>query len=268
MSEIISLLWHDHPDMDKEWYEKQKKRLTEDALAREIDINYSLSARGIVFKEFKDAHIIRGPWEVSQHHKVIRFLDYGKTCAALFSQKDNFGGITFFHEIVLINESNPTNKLGQAVKSYSGELECQGFIDHDDPAGESDNYVNEHETSFKVVQRHGIFPTHHVQGASNTRKRNRVELTKDMLSQFPEGKPLIRVHESCVYLIDALQSGYRYKEDNKTKEILDEILEEHPHEDLADCFGGTLAEQFSAGQSFDVPKRRQRRGNKYTGYGR
>lgn len=266
MTEIISLLWHDHPEMTQEWYEGEKARLPEDELAREIDINYSKSARGIVFKEFKDAHIMRGKFKPNPYRPIIRFLDYGKTCAGLFSQKDGFGGIDFFHEIVLINESDPTNKLGRSVQSASAEMTCDGFNDHDDPAGANDNYVNENETSFKIVQKYGIFPTHNVQGADNARRRNRVELSKHMLSQFPEGKPLIRVWENCKYLIDALQSGYRYKEDNKTKEILDEILEEHPHEDLADCFGGTLAEEFTVDTGLQVPKRQQRKGNRYTGY--
>lgn len=267
MGEIISLLWHDHPEMTVDWYEHEKGRLPEDELAREIDINYSKSARGIVYKEFKDAHILRGKFTPNHNLRVIRFLDYGKTCAAVFSQKDNFGGLTVFKEIVLIDQSDPTNKLGRATQSYSAELHCQGFVDHDDPAGTTDNYVNENETSYKVVQQYGIFPTHLVQGASNARRRNRTELTKHMLSQFPEGKPLVRIHESCTYLIDALQSGYRYKEDSKTKEILDEIMEEHPHEDVIDCFAGTIAEQFTVDTGIKVPKRQSaRRGNRYTGF--
>lgn len=266
MREIISLLWHDHPEMTKEWYEREAARLPEDELAREIDINYALSARGIVYKEFKDAHILRGAWKPDPNLKVIRFLDYGKTCAGLFSQKDHFGGITFFHEVVLIDETDPTNKLGRAVQSYSANLVCQGFADHDDPAGATDNYVNENETSFKIVQQYDIRPTHQVQGSQQARLRNRVEMSKHMLAQFPEGKPIIRIHESCQYLIDALQSGYRYKIDNKTQEVLEEIHEEHPHEDLADCFGGTLVEQFTVRKNLDIPKRQVRRGNRYTGY--
>ena len=253
--------------MTAAWYEGEKSRLPEDELAREIDINYALSARGIVFKEFKDGHILRKPYRVDQHLKVIRTLDYGKiTCCCLFSQKDNFGNITFFHEIVLLNESNPTRKLAQSVQAYSAELICAGFADHDDPAGTTDNYVNDEETSYKIVQQYGIRPTHHVSGASNKRLRNRVEMGRDMLGQFPEGVPRIRVHESCRYLIDALQSGYRHKVDNKTKEVLDEILEEHPHEDLADVFGMTLVEEFTVQGKLDIPKRQARHGNRYTGY--
>lgn len=266
MREVISMLWHDHPEMSREWYGNEKARLPEDELAREIDINYSLSARGVVFKEFKDTHVIRGHWKPDPNLRVIRFLDYGKTCAGLFSQKDNFGGITFFHEVVLIEESDPTNKLGRRIQSYSAELTCQGFSDHDDPAGATDNYVNEDETSFKVVQQYGIRPTHHVQGSTQARRRNRVEMARHMLSQFPEGKPLIRIHESCQYLIDALQGGYRYRVDPKTQEVTDEILEEHPHEDLADCFAGTLVEEFTVQNNLQVPKRQPRRGNRYTGY--
>lgn len=264
--EVLSLLWVDHPEMTQEWYLREKARLPDDVMAREIDINYSLSARGVVFKEFKEAHIIRGEFVLSPNLPVVRFHDYGKTYASLFSQKDNFGNLTFFHEIVGINETDPTGKQARAVVSYSANLVCQGFIDHDDPAGSSDNYVNSEETSYKVMAAHDIHPTHAVQGAHNARRRNRVDITKRKLAEFPEGSPVIRVHERCRYLIDALQSGYRYREDSKTKEITDDILEEHPHEDLADCFGGTIVEQLTVETSLPIPRRQRRQGNPYTGY--
>ncbi len=266
MADIISLLWHDHPEMTLEWYEGEKLRLTPDALAREIDINYSLSAMGVVYREFKDAHIIRGDFKINPYLPVIRCFDYGKTCCALFAQKDTFNTITFFHEILLENEEDPTNKLGRATQAYSSRFKCQGFRDHDDPAGSSDNYVNSDETSWKVIKKYGIHPTHHISGADNARRRNRVEMTKHLLSQFPEGKPLIRVHENCEGLIDALQGGYRYKMDSKTKEILDVIHEEHPHEDFADTFGIMLVEEYSVENNLKIPKRRVRSANRYTGY--
>jgi hypothetical protein len=265
--DIIQISWRDIPGRDNAWYEYEKSRMTEDEIARELDISYEKSSRAVVFKEFKEAHILRKEYKVNPNLKVIRTLDYGKiACACLFSQKDNFGNITFFKEIVLENESDPTRKLARAVQSYSSELICQGFVDHDDPAGTTDNYVNENETSFKIVQQYGIHPTHHVSGASNTRLRNRVELAKHLLAQFPEGEPVIRIHESMTYTIDALQGGYRHREDRNTKQILDEIIEEHPHEDVADCFGITLVEELTVENQMNVPKRQSRRGNKYTGW--
>ena len=239
--------------------------MTEDEIARELDISYEKSSRSVVYKEFRDVHILRKPFTPNPHLPVIRTLDYGKTCCAVFSQKDPYGRITYFKEIVLENESDPTRKLARAIQTYSAELACAGFRDYDDPAGAHDNYVNQNETSFKIVQQYGINPTHTVSGASNTRLRNRVEMARHKLAEYPDGIPTIQIHESCHYLIDALQGGYRYKEDRNTKEILDVILEEHPHEDLADVFGITLVEEFTIHSGIPLPRRTYKKRNPYTG---
>lgn len=264
--DIIQISWRDIPHKDKEWYEAEAQRMTEEEIARELDISYEKSSRTVVFKEFKEAHIIRGEFKPDPNLKVIRTHDYGKTCASLYSQKDAFNNLTFFHEIVLINEENPTDKLARANVSYSADLSCQGFADHDDPAGKTDNYVNPKETSFMVMQKYGITPTHSVSLASNRRRENRVEKSKYFLGQFPDGQPQIRIHESCTYLINALQGGYRYKEDPNTKEPTDIILEEHPHEDLADVFGITIVEQLTIQTPRKAVRRPKRSVNPYTGY--
>jgi len=263
--DIIQISWKDIPGRDGAWYAFEASRMTEDEIARELDINYEKSSRAIVYREFKEKHILRGEFKVNPHLPVIRTLDYGKTCCALFSQKDSMGRLVFFHEIVYIDIENPTNTLGKAVEAYSADLDCQGFRDFDDPAGSSDNYVNPDETSYKIVQKYGINPTHSVSGSDNKRLRNRIELVKSKLAERWEDEPVIQIHESMHYTLDALQSGYRHHEDKNTKEILDTINEQHPHEDVMDCFGITMVEALTV-QKLNVPRRQVQRGNRYTGY--
>lgn len=266
--DVLQISWKDIPGRGQEWYDNEATRMTVDEIAAELDISYEKSSRAVVYKEFKDAHILRGDWKPDPNLPVIRILDYGKTCACLFAQKDAFDRMTFFHEIVLIDEENPTDKLGRAGKSYSTDLVCQGFKDHDDPAGKTDNYVNADETSYKVIRKYGFNPTHTVSQASAARRRNRVDQTKYFLAQFPEGQPQIRVHESMHYTIQALQGGYRHKVDRNTQEVLDDILEEHPHEDVADCFGIAIVEQLTVKRNRPKNKRKppRRKRNPYTGY--
>lgn len=266
--DVIRLHWTVHPLKDQEWYDGEVERLKdEETIAAELDINYEKSVKAVIYKEFKDAHIFEEPFTPNPHLPVVRTLDYGKTCACIFSQKDQFGNVTFFHEILLINSENPTNKLGQAIESYSADLKCAGFNDHDDPAGSHDNYNNSDETSFKIVQKYGINPDHSVSGSDSKRRLNRIEMTKHLLSEFPNGKPKLKFHSSMTNTIDAFRFGYRYDEDPRTKEVKDTICEEHPYEDVMDCVGMTLMEELTVeSQSTAKVIRSRRSRNRYTGY--
>lgn len=266
--DVIRLHWPIHPLKDEAWYEQEKARLKdEDIIAAELDINYEKSVRSIVFKEFQDSHIFEEPFTPNPKLPVIRTLDYGKTCACVFSQKDNFGRVTFFKEIVLIDVANPTDKLGAAIQSYSAEIKCAGFYDHDDPAGSHDNYNNADETSYQIVQKYGINPTHFVSGSDSKRRRNRIDMLKHLLSEFPEGKPKLRFHQSMIHTIEAFRFGYRYDEDPRTREIKDSIKEEHPFEDVMDCVGMTVMEQLTVQSGIDAKVIKSPRiRNKYTGY--
>lgn len=263
--DIIQISWRDIPGRDKAWYENEKSRMTEDAIAAELDINYEKSSRSVIYREFKEHHIVRGAFKINPQLPVIRVLDYGKTCCCLFSQKDNFGRLFYFKEILFEDIENPAHTLARAVQSYSADLVCAGFRDFDDPAGTHDNYNNKDETSWKIVQQYGIHPTHSVSAADQKRRRNRIELVKSKLCEWYDDKPVVGVHESLKNTLDALQSGYRYYEDKLTKKVTDTILEEHPHEDLADCFGITMVETLTITAQHTPKRRPPSRGNRYTG---
>src|SRR3954470_23970156 len=120
--------WSYHPDkreglyldatgkMHSTWYDSEilKKKMTPSAVARELGINYELSVEGLIFKQFSDIHILRGEYLVNADLPVIRVLDYGGCCAALFAQKTAYNQLFCFKEIVILQDGN-ANKLGAAV---------------------------------------------------------------------------------------------------------------------------------------------------------
>lgn len=253
------------------WYdgEIKRKQMSTAAVARELDMSDELSVEGIVFPEFQESHIFRGAFTPNPDLHVIRTIDYGGCCAILFSQKDNYGRIFFFHEIVIEKDGNAP-RLGIAGQSYSAGLVCKGFRDHDDPAGENDKWVSG-TGSAKIIRAYGFEPTHAVSGASNRRRTDRIEMIHmKLLERTGAGEEVIQVHESCKFLIDAFQSGYRHPEDSKGEINIDDIEEIHPYEDVMDCFGMTLVEEFSFTKPKDsLPTKRQlpsRNRNRYTGY--
>lgn len=50
--DVLSLLWKLHPLKDQHWYEFEKSRRTEEAIAQEIDLNYEKSLEGRVYPEW------------------------------------------------------------------------------------------------------------------------------------------------------------------------------------------------------------------------
>ncbi len=275
---LVECHWTAHPEKAKglyfdangkprsPWYDDQikKKKMTPSAVARELDLCDEMSVEGIVFPEFRDSHIARGPVVINPYLPVIRTIDYGACCAALFSQKNQYGGIYTFKEIVILKDGSAP-KLAKAIVAYSATLECAGFRDYDDPAGDHDGWVNE-TTSAEAMRSHGINPTHKVSGASAHRRKDRVEMIHyKLMERVGNGEEAVQIHESCTNLIDAFQSGYRYLEKSNGEIDIDVIDEIHPYEDVMDDFGMALVEEFTV-QKITVPKRRQRRGNAYTGY--
>ncbi len=274
---LIEVHWTAHPEKSKglyfdsegkarsPWYDEQikKKKMTPSAVAKELDLSDEMSVEGIVFSEFKDSHIARGEFTLNPHLPVIRTIDYGACCAALFSQKNPYGGIFVFHEIVIPVEGSAP-RLAKAINSYSANLVCNGFNDYDDPAGKHDGWVNG-TTSSQTMQANGINPTHKVSGASSQRRTDRIEMIHGkLMERVGNGDEMVQIHESCTNLIDSFQSGYRHPENTDGTINLDDIEEIHPYEDVMDCFGMTLMEEFTV-QKLEIPKRQVRRGNKYTG---
>lgn len=261
-------LYHDETGKIRSpWYDNyiRDRNLTPSAVARELDLNDELSVEGVVFPEFRPSHIYSGAPIINPHKPVVRILDYGGCFAVLFCQKDDYGGANVFKEIVVLKDGN-AHIMGQMVKAYSADLKCLGFVDHDDPAGSHDGHISG-TTSAQIVRTYGLNPTHFVSGASKERKKNRIEMIHHkLMERVAGGREAVQIHESCTTLIDAFQNGYRYLEKNTGEIDIDVIDERHPYEDVMDCFGMFLMEQFTVTEDTPIPKPTYYKGNSYTGY--
>lgn len=247
------------------WYDNEikSKQMTEAAVARELDISYELSVEGVVFKEFRDSHVLKKPVTLNPMKPVYRFIDYGRVNACVFSQMNDDGQLIFFKEIVL--SASSTDAQAKTIQSYSATLGIDRFIDYGDPSGEYGD-VNTATPSVQIMNEHGIYPTSRAHKMAGSRRRiARIEMTKQKLSERIGGEECIQIHHRMQTSIDAFQSGYRYDE-NKNGEIMDRIVEIHPYEDVIDCIAGTIFEVFtpSLGIEFNIGSKKKR--DPYTGY--
>lgn len=243
-------LYDVHPLKNDAWLEEQKKRNTEDELAREVLISYDYSVAGIVFKEFTSAHVVKGEYQFDPYLPTIVGFDFGRTCSALFAQKTTHGCLRVFKEIVLTGAG--TQDLGKFVQNYLSELNSKSQYEYCcDPAGNSPDHRTK-TTDIQILEDMGMKPIRFDKAIKmKDRLKDGVSLTRKKLSERIQGTETIQVwEEGCPILIDAFRSGYRYKQDASGKLSDSVIQEEHPYEDVMDCLRYILIEKFtvSSGQ--------------------
>lgn len=80
-TKVVTLHWKKHPLKDEEWYENEKKRRTDDEVARELDINWEGSLTGIVYKEINNS--VMGDYPYMASNPVYTFWDFGRDGMAI-----------------------------------------------------------------------------------------------------------------------------------------------------------------------------------------
>jgi hypothetical protein len=249
----IVIPWESHPERDNTWYEEQKKRMTKDEVAREIDRSYSPSVTGKIFTSFHERlHLSREPLSWNPHLPVYRIWDFGCVNATLFGQIDNYNRRKLLREVVLgsLEEGSNTPEqieyiLAESQRHYKGAK----FIDICDPAGSYRDHRGDNNrakeiprTDVEQMQAKGIDPRYETIKdipAPNRKERSRNLFTMDM-ERFVGGEPSFLMYanpqgtDGCPRTLEALQGGYRRKKDARGN-YREEIHEEHPFEDVIDC---------------------------------
>lgn len=252
------LHWSIHPTKDQKWYDDECQRMNEDEIARELEINYSLSVSGKVFAPFKqERHVSESALAYDKKLPIYRIWDFGKTNAILYAQIDRYGRKRLLHERVLgskgiLNqhkEDRIDSNIQEQVRVMQNDCrvlfeEASEFIDICDPAG---SYTDERQATPEVqyleaapfnlqmnFDRIIALPTR------DRKVRGRSMITKD-LQETPGGKEAFQLYcpgtndEGCPTLKQAFLGGYCYKKDANGN-ILDRIKEpNHPYEDVIDC---------------------------------
>lgn len=266
--EKITLHWKLHPKHDDAWYERQKTRYTPSGLAREVDISYALSVEGRVFEVFDYALHVKtigycdptvNPHRLyvpDPNHPITVAFDFGRVCAALFSQIDDYYNIDVFHEIILDGEEGrpkgTTEELAVAVLATMDRYNAlHPSRQHDlrypsaytyrftgDPAGETKPWQTKGAfCDHEILAQRALMP---LQIDKVIRARNRlqsgVSLLQTILNTRYNGRERLLIHnpEKTPTLISALQGEYRWKLD-RNNDKTDTVDEKHPFEDVVDC---------------------------------
>lgn len=220
--EVLRVHWSQHPGKDAVWYARQQSRLSEDELARELDINYHLTLKDRVFRNFTQAN--RGDFSEIRPLKLIRSWDFGYHCpACLILYQDDQDRLVVVREVV--GKEELLVDFAHRVKALC-DTEYQGasFEDLCDPAGaqRSDKTT---QTSIEILNSLGVFP-HYDRSAI----KDGLELMRMKLSENRGGQMALRVDVRCANLIEAFEGGYRYGAAGSEVPI-----QEHPYEDVMDC---------------------------------
>jgi len=166
----------------------------------------------------------------SPDYPIIIGLDFGRTPAAIFGQRNAHGQLVLLGEVTSENMGIETflrTKLSPTLahEKYAG---CT-YLVAPDPAGWQKQQIGE-VSPVDIVKKAGFKV---VKPATNDPER-RIIAVESVLTQSMDGKPALLVDPGCKTLIQGFKYGYRYKlnkqgyQDNKP----DKNEYSHPHDAL------------------------------------
>jgi hypothetical protein len=193
------------------YYENLAEGKTEDWVDVYIHNKFgrSLSGTPVYQKSFVgDFHVAQGPLKAinSPDYPVIIGIDFGRTPAAVFKQRDARGRVLTLAELTSENMGIETfirTKLSPYVANH-----YPGFtmLCAPDPAGFMKQQLNE-MTLVDALKAAGFKC---VKPPSN-KPDLRIQAVERLLSQQLEGKAMYLVDPACQMLIKGFRTGYRYK---------------------------------------------------------
>ena len=209
--------WAVNPEADnydhlpKQYYPNIIPGKSEDWLRVYLRSEYgrSLSGTPVYEKTFNaDFHVAAGPLQPlrSVDYPVIIGIDFGRTPAAVFKQRDPRGRVLTLAEITAENMGIETFVQTKLNPFIANRLQGCSFVCAPDPAGFAKQQLNEmtlvdalKKAGFKCVKP----PTNNPE--------LRIQSVERLLNQQIEGKAMYLVDPSCDMLIKGFKSGYRYK---------------------------------------------------------
>lgn len=200
---------YDH--LPKQYYPNLIPGKTEDWLRVYLRSEYgrSLSGTPVYEKTFTaDFHVAKDPIKPIRggDYPVIIGLDFGRTPAAVFKQRDPRGRVVTIAELVSENMGIETFIRTKLNPYIANNLQGCTFLVAPDPAGYAKQQQNEmslvdvlKEAGFKCVKP----PTN--------KPELRIQAVERLLVQQLEGKALYLIDPACTSLIKGFRYGYRYK---------------------------------------------------------
>lgn len=202
------------------YYETLAEGKTEDWVDVYIHNKFgrSLSGLPVYGKSFtSDFHVAKGDLKAidSPEHPIIIGVDFGRTPAAVFKQRDARGRVLTLGELTSENMGIETFIRTMLTPYVANHFPGYTVLCAPDPAGYAKTQLNEmtlvdalKAAGFKCVKP----PTN--------KPELRIQAVERLLSQQLEGKAMYLVDPRCTMLVKGFRSGYRYKV-KKTGEVED-----------------------------------------------
>jgi hypothetical protein len=226
------------------WYEKMKEGKDEEWIARELDISYAKSVKGVIFENYSHLHQRRGLEPVAGK-PIIRAWDPGVNFHVSFVQVDNHQRVLVLRELHWTNAH--IRDVAQDVDQLSTELKRAypgtRFIDCGDPAGAIRQASSAEEPEYDTLRNEfGINVDFEIfkEMSTRIREKTRINAIDNRLRQISgqlETPCLLVDVENCKVTHQALSERYRRSVDRNTGEMKDLIDVPHPWEDAVDCLG-------------------------------
>lgn len=225
---VLSYHWKQHPEKNAVWFAKKSRNMTEEDIARELDINWEKSVTLKIYHEFDESFHV--PPEVIPYNprlSIYMSFDFGL---------DDPESILFYQIIrdadkedmpVVIDEYEKGNLLTHEhffnIKKILYEMKYKGKIPEIKATGDPEGKKRERTSRVSVVQTYAKLGLNiDIKEAGLEERRRSVKLLlkgKDSL-----GNPRILISRKCTNLIEALKSHQR-----KNKDEMEARRTKHTH---------------------------------------
>lgn len=200
---------YDH--LPKQYYPNLIPGKTEDWLRVYLRSEYgrSLSGTPVYEKTFTyDFHVAPEPLKYikGENYPIIIGVDFGRTPAAVFKQRDARGRVITLGELTAENMGIETFVRTRLNPYIANNLAGGTFLCAPDPAGFAKQQLNE-MTLVDVLKKEGFKC---VRPPTNNPEL-RIQAVERLLNQQLEGKAMYLIDKSCETLIKGFRYGYRYK---------------------------------------------------------
>ena len=209
--------WAVNPECDnydhlpKQYYPNIIPGKTEDWLRVYLRSEYgrSLSGTPVYEKTFThEFHVSKDRIKPirSEDYPVIIGLDFGRTPAAVFKQRDPRGRVVTLAELTSENMGIETFLRTKLNPFISNNMQGCAFLVAPDPAGYAKQQQNE-MSLVDIVKNAGF----KCQKPPTNDPEKRVQAVERLLVQQLEGKAMYLIDPGCTILIKGFRYGYRYK---------------------------------------------------------
>lgn len=221
-------------NLDERYYRDIIPGKTQDFIDVYLRCKYGRSLHGVPVydKTFNESfHVVRDEITPvkSPEYPVVIGIDFGRTPAAVFVQRDVYGRIVVMDELVATNMGLERFLETMVRPLISRKYMGCSFVAAPDPAGFDKTQINE-LSPVDVLKRKGFRV---LRPASNL-VDPRIQAVENVLTQHIDGKAMFVVSHTCTTLVKGFKYGYRYKlKRNKQQEAKPDKNEfSHPHDAL------------------------------------